>query len=145
MEITMKFKTITTLILTATFSMSAQAFWGNNNFFGNNNGWGNDWPVWTPMYWMEEFTGNNDYNNYYGNVNPWNGNPMTNMPFNTNPWSNAPMNSLEGNYVPNGYSPYVGGGPNAGYPQGYPQGYRPLPGYQNMPLVPSKGPTSFRP
>jgi len=96
------------------------------------------------MYWMEEFTGNNNDNNYYGNANPWSGAQMNNMPFNTNnPWSNGGMNAM--GFPPNGYSPYVGGGANAGYPQGYPQGYRPLPGYQNTPLAPSRGPTSIRP
>ncbi len=127
----------------AAMSFNTHAFWGgNNNMFGGN-GWGNNWPVWTPMYWMEEFVGDNDYNNHYGNANPWSAGPMNMGQMNGNPWSNAPM--MGGNFVPKGYSPYVGGGTNAGYPQGYPQGYRPLPGYQNMPLAPSRGPTSIRP
>lgn len=44
-------------------SNSAMAF-PNNNFFGSNNGCGNDWPVWTPMYWMEEMSGSNNNNCY---------------------------------------------------------------------------------
>ncbi len=31
--------------------------WGG---FGSNYGDCNDWPEWTPMYWMEEMSGNND-------------------------------------------------------------------------------------
>jgi hypothetical protein len=42
---------------------NANAFWG-----GNNNGWGggdyNDWPVWTPMYWMEEMENEFDDNDW---------------------------------------------------------------------------------
>ena len=56
-------------------SSSALAFPNNNNFFGsNNNDCGNDWPVFTPMYWMEEMLGNNKdcypnqaYRNYPAN------------------------------------------------------------------------------
>jgi len=137
---TMKKSLLLAALIVSSISMNAHAFWGgNNNFFGNN-GQGNSWPAWTPMYWMDEFTGsNNNYNNYYGNANPWSATPMSNMPLNTNPWSNGSINGA--NFPPNGYSPYVGGGPNAGYPQGY----RPLPGFQNRPLAPSRGPTAFRP
>ncbi len=41
-------------------SVTASA-WGNN-------GWDwNPWPAWTPMYWMEEMVGgNNWYDDYYG-------------------------------------------------------------------------------
>ena len=46
-------------------SLNASAFWGNNN-----NGWGgggyNDWPVFTPMYWMEEMSDSWDDDDYYG-------------------------------------------------------------------------------
>ncbi len=132
-------------LVVAFTSINAHAFWGGNNDFFGGNGWGNNWPVWTPMYWMEEFTGDNNYNDYYGNANPWSAAPLNNMPFtnqhNGNPWG---QNGVNANFPPNGYSPYIGGRPNAGYPAGYPQGYRPLSGFQNMPLVPSRGPTSFR-
>jgi len=131
----MKKTALLAVLILSSISFNAQAFWGgNNNFFGNN-GWGNSWPVWTPMYWMEEFTGDNDY---YGNANPWGGAPMNNMPYNTNPWSNGSNNGA--NFPPNGYSPYSGGSN-----MGYPQAYRPLRGFQNMPLAPSRGPISFRP
>jgi len=120
--------------LLMTLSINAHAFWGSNNNFFGGNGWGNNWPVWTPMYWMDEFSGNNNYNGFYGNNMPWERASLNKMPLNNNPWSQGYNNS-----------PYVGAGPNAGYPAGYSQGYRPLSGFQNMRLVPSKGPTSFRP
>lgn len=64
------------LLRTATFSLflllsyNAQA---NNDWFSGNDcpPWAyncNDWPVWTPMYWMEEMSNNwdnNNYNDYY--------------------------------------------------------------------------------
>ena len=68
-------------MLAVTGVSHADGFFGNNNsgfgnFFGGNNGY-NNWPVWTPMYWMEEMTGNNFRNNnrypnsnYYGNRYP---------------------------------------------------------------------------
>lgn len=148
----MKKKVFIGILAFASISFNAQAFWGsNNNGWGNNgwsnNGWGNGWPAWTPMYWMDELSGNNNYNDYYGNANPWAGSAMNNMPFNTNPWNNGTINGAinGGAFPPSGYSPYIGGGPNTAYPAGYPQAYRPLPGYQNFPLVPSRGPTSMRP
>jgi len=83
-------------------SGSAQAFWGNS--WG---GW-NPWPVWTPMYWMEEFVGD-DYDNYgsYG-YGPYGG-------------------GYPGGY-PGGYgAPAYGGAPYRGYgayPYSlYPYGY----------------------
>lgn len=50
-----------------TVSASTMAWWGNRGW----DGW-NDWPVWTPMYWAEEFFDDNDgygpygYYPYYG-------------------------------------------------------------------------------
>lgn len=123
-------------------SFTAQAFWGGNNNWDGDNGWGNDWPVWTPMFWMDEMSGNDNYSGYYGNANPWSGGPMNQMPLNGSPWFNGINNGFQ--FPPNGYSPYMGG-ENSGYPAGYPQGYRPLTGYPSMPLVPSRGPTSIRP
>jgi hypothetical protein len=48
-------------------SASASAWWGND-------GW-NCWPVWTPMYWMEEVFDDNDYRGYgpYGYGVPYGG------------------------------------------------------------------------
>ncbi|MDB4522084.1 sulfur globule protein CV1, partial [Gammaproteobacteria bacterium] len=45
-------------------SLSASAFWGNNGW-GNGGGY-NDWPVFTPMYWMEEMSDSWDDDDYYG-------------------------------------------------------------------------------
>lgn len=48
-------------------SLSANAWWGGNSW-GNNGYWDdNDWPVFTPMYWMEEMfdVWDDDYD-YYG-------------------------------------------------------------------------------
>lgn len=86
-------------------SASSQAFWGNS--WG---GW-NPWPVWTPMYWMEEMVGDNDY---YGG---------------------GPYGPYGGAYGPGGYpgawgAPY-GGAPYTGYGS-YPYSLYPY-GYTHMP------------
>lgn len=56
-------------------SGSASADWFGDRWGGNGGNGYNDWPVWTPMYWMEEmadsvdnngFTGNRGYGNGYG-------------------------------------------------------------------------------
>jgi len=53
--------TMGALLLAA--SLNASAFWGNNGWGGNGY---NDWPVFTPMYWMEEMSNSWDNNGYYG-------------------------------------------------------------------------------
>lgn len=56
-------KSLIKLLAAATLlgaSASASAWWGNN-------GWDwNPWPVWTPMYWMEEMVGDDDWYGPYG-------------------------------------------------------------------------------
>jgi hypothetical protein len=47
-------------------SLNASAFWGNNNNGWGNGGGYNDWPVFTPMYWMEEMSDQWDDDNYGG-------------------------------------------------------------------------------
>ena len=93
------FKFAATCLLLGT-SLNATAWWGNN-------GWDwNPWPVWTPMYWMEEMVGDNDwYDNYYGG-----------------PYGYAPYGSY--GYGPGygGYSPYYGGYGTPYYGGGYPYG-----------------------
>jgi len=92
-----------TLFLTLFFglilSFNASAWWGGGPW--NYNAW----PVWTPMYWMEEMSdewGGNDY---------WGG-----------PWGH-------GGYPYGGY-PYGG----YGYPYGgYPYGGLPYGGYGGFP------------
>ena len=56
-----------------TMSGSALAFPGDNNpfFGGSNNGCGTDWPVWTPMYWMEEMVDAMRNNSSYDNCYPF--------------------------------------------------------------------------
>ena len=106
---------------------SAQA-----SFFGSNNGewkmgpygpyWEeNDWPEWTPMYWMQEFSDSfNDNEN--GNGFSFN-NSFGNMPFfggnNYNPYLAPPM-------------PYGYGAPIMPY------GAAPMPyGYAPAPMMPA--------
>ena len=52
-------------------SLNASAFWGGDNWGGGGY---NDWPVFTPMYWMEEMSDSwdDDYydGGYYGG-GPW--------------------------------------------------------------------------
>jgi opacity protein-like surface antigen len=60
-----KILTISMGALLLAASLNASAWWGND-------GWGrgyNDWPVFTPMYWMEEMADSWDddyYDGYYG-------------------------------------------------------------------------------
>ena len=102
-------------LLAAPFSANANWFGnngGNNNFFGSSGEWkmgpngpyydDSGWPVWTPMYWMDEMMDefdNNDNNWGYGGYNNYNS-----MPY--------------GNMMPYGYT-----APNYGYgvPYAYPQ------------------------
>lgn len=44
---------------------SSHAWWGGN-------GWGNYWPVWTPMYWMDEVAGD-DWGPWGGYGYPYGG------------------------------------------------------------------------
>lgn len=91
-----------TALLAAPFS--AQADWfGGNDFFGNNGEWkmgpngpywdDSGWPVWTPMYWMDEMMDSFDDNNWGGNNwgggSNWGNNGYNNMPY--------------GNMMPYGY------------------------------------------
>ncbi len=60
--------------LTLVFSLSAVMQSSSaKDWFGGNNNLCNDWPEWTPMYWMEEMSGNNDNCYYSGNgyYNPY--------------------------------------------------------------------------
>lgn len=86
-----------TALLATPFVATTQA----SDFFGGNDGewkmgpngayWDeSDWPVWTPMYWMEEMMDSfdNDDNNSGGN-NRFGNMPFGNMmPFNNNNTSN---------------------------------------------------------
>lgn len=97
------FRLLATIILLSSTNASA---------WGGNNGWDwNPWPAWTPMYWMEEMVGDNDwYNNGYGG-----------------PYGYAPYGY---GYGP-GPTPYNGGYGAPYYGGGYPYGgYAP---YYGMP------------
>lgn len=84
-----------------TASASSMAWWGNR---GWDNGW-NDWPVWTPMYWAEEFFDDNDWYGPYGYYPYYGGYGYPGYGYGGYP-----------NYGGYGYAPY-------GY--GYPNYYRP--------------------
>jgi hypothetical protein len=88
-------------------SLSANAWWGGDRWGGYGY---NDWPVWTPMYWMEEMSDSWDddyYDGYYGG-GPWGGGP----------WGGGPWG---GPYGGPGYygAPYGGGYYGAPYGGGY--------------------------
>lgn len=53
-------------------SLGAQAFLDFNSYGPGYND--NDWPIWTPMYWMEKMTDNDKFSQY--------GYPYNNRPFN---------------------------------------------------------------
>ena len=101
-----RFFRTTILALFLFVSYNAQA---NNNFFGGNDcpPWAydcNDWPVWTPMYWMEEMSNAWDNNNYYDNYYPYGGYGygMPPIPY----YGGAPM--PYGNTAPQYGAPYYG-------------------------------------
>lgn len=77
-------------------SLNASAGW----FGSNNNGWDdNDWPVWTPMYWMDEMMNEwDDDDDYYGpyGYNPYmyGQNPYMAQPYPANPYAVAPQQVL---------------------------------------------------
>jgi hypothetical protein len=76
--------------------------------WGGNNGWDwNPWPVWTPMYWMEEMVGDNGwYDGPYGN-GPYGYSPY-NYGYGYNPYGGygTPYYGGYGGYPFTGYTPY---------------------------------------
>jgi len=115
-----------TALLVAPFSAQANWFGGNNgnNFFGSSGEWKNGpygpywddsgWPVWTPMYWMNEMMDSFDNNNW-GSNNWGNNGYYNNMPY--------------GNVAPYGYA-----APNYGYATPY---YT-MPATPVVPVTPQK-------
>jgi len=113
-------------LFAAPFSAQANWFGGNgNNFFGNNGEWkigpngaywdDSGWPVWTPMYWMDEMMDSFDNNNGWGGNNNWGNNGgYNNMPY--------------GNVAPYGYA-----APNYGYAMPYA-----MPAVPVVPVTPQK-------
>jgi len=102
--------------------------WGSFGGFGNNNGC-NDWPEWTPMYWMEEMSGNNDNcytgtyagRGYGGYPNPYQSpsyaygagaygasNPYLANPYPVNPYASYAPRGLPSAYGLNPYAARAG-------------------------------------
>lgn len=102
-----KFLTASAIVL-ITFSANINAFWGGNN---SNDPWDdNDWPVWSPMYWMEEMSDEFDNNSWSGG----NG-------YGYQPYGYAPSMPQYGPHS----TPYSGQAPYPQYAPGYPApGYR---------------------
>jgi hypothetical protein len=100
-------KLLASALLLASAS-NASAWWGD----GWGGGW-NPWPVWTPMYWMEEMVGDDDWYGPYG----YGGYPYGG-------YGGYPYGGGYGGYPYGGY----GGYPYGGY-GGYPYGGNPYGGY----------------
>lgn len=77
------------LLIGLAFVLSASS--ANANFFGNNDGewkmgpngpyWDeSDWPIWTPMYWMQEMMDSFDNNDNSFGFNGFNNNAYPQMP-----------------------------------------------------------------
>jgi hypothetical protein len=123
------------IVLPLLFSLNtahANGWFGNNtnyfNGYSGNNSY-NDWPVWTPMYWMQEMFGNNYNNRYYGNNgrymsaygNPYQAQYNNNYQTRLNGYGAYPYSGLYNNAYPEqtyysnqGYAGYY---PNVQYPQ----------------------------
>lgn len=73
--------TMKRLLMTALFisSLQAHAFLDFNNYGADYKD--NNWPVWTPMYWMEKVTNNDMFGN---KRNQGYGYPYNNRPYNIN-------------------------------------------------------------
>ena len=96
-------------------SLSASGWWGGDRWGGYGY---NDWPVWTPMYWMEEMSDSWDddyYDGYYGG-GPWGGGPWGG-PYGGPGYYGAPYG---GGYYG---APYGGGYYRAPYGGGYAPAY----------------------
>ena len=68
-------KTLLTGLLVS--SLNAQAFLDFNSYGSDYQN--NDWPIWTPMFWMEKVKDNNMFSNKRTNNY---GYPYDNRPFN---------------------------------------------------------------
>lgn len=65
------------LVSLMSLSINCYAFFDFNNYQSPYAD--NDWPVWTPMYWMEEIFDNDRFGNSTRNMYPY---PYGNQPFN---------------------------------------------------------------
>jgi hypothetical protein len=96
------------LALLLTTSLNAAAWMGDN-------GWDwNPWPVWTPMYWMEEMVGENNWNDGpYFNSPPYSAGYPTygGYPYGSYGYPYAGYNHPYTAPPPWDYSPYYYGAP----------------------------------
>ena len=125
-------KTLLLMTMLGTVSVSSangfgNFFGGNNNsgfgnfFGGGNNNNCNNWPIWTPMYWMEEMTGSS-FGNGFGNNSGFGGFGNNNRNCNNNGYGNYNRNyggygnsAYQNPYQsPYGASPYMNRNPYAG-------------------------------
>lgn len=131
------------MVAVMSFGTAQANWWGGNDNYNDGYYNDNDWPVWTPMYWAEEMSGNGWGNDWGGNNGPgYGGGPFNgsgfNMPWANNgsgfsmPWDNngsgfsMPWNNNGGNgggpWNWGGGTPYYGGQQGYGAPNGG-QGY----------------------
>lgn len=109
-----KVSLLAVLAATLVASGSASADWFGDRW-GSGNGY-NDWPVWTPMYWMEEMADSVDNNGWGGRNNGYGyGMPPAQYGYGM-PAPMAPYG-----YAPAPVAPYGYGMPPAPY------GYAPAP------------------
>jgi hypothetical protein len=128
-----KWMAIAAAALTLGVAQSASAGWNDN--WGGGNGY-NDYPVWTPMYWMDEMFNNFD-DNGYGNNTPWGWNRGGNRGYNNNGYYpqqgyGYPQGAYpQPSYSPYGYAPQQQAPVYQQSPYGYaPYGYAPQQGQQ---------------
>ncbi len=127
-----KFLSVSIGALLLAASLSASAWWGGDRWGGYGY---NDWPVWTPMYWMEEMSDVWDddyYDDYWGGPygGPWGG--PWGGPYGGPGYYGAPYGGGYGAPYGGGYgAPYGGPGyygePYGGYAPAYPAAPVPAP------------------
>jgi len=110
-------------------SLTASAWWGNDGW-GRGGGY-NDWPIFTPMYWMEEMADSWDddyYDDYYYGGPGYYGGPYGG--YGPGYGYGAPYGGGYGAPYGGGYGAPYGGGygaPYGGYPPAYPAAPAPAP------------------
>ena len=117
-----KFFTVSIGALLLAASLSASAWWGGDRWGGYGY---NDWPVWTPMYWMEEMSDvwDDDYYDDYYYGGPWGGGPWGG-PYGGPGYYGAPYG---GGYYGAPYGGGYYGEPYGGYAPAYPAAPVPAP------------------
>ena len=102
-------------LLAASLNASAWWGWGGDDYYGYN-----DWPVWTPMYWMEEMSDAWD-DDYYDGPYGYGGGPWGGPGYYGGPGYGygAPYGGYYGAPYGGGYGAPYGGGYGAPYGGGY--------------------------